>query len=335
MERTPLSKASLSGGVTAEARAVVSVGIEPRIDRLRQFDLRKRLFEVCFFVALWLGGATLTLTFGFDAQGGPFAWSCYCLGIACSAIAINAFVLLLHEGMHGVLFRGPFWNRWVSVLLGAPVLMSFSAYRVMHLRHHTYLGDPRDPDDYRNHTRSRFVLWSMHYLRLALGAFLYLLLIPRLAWRHGSGKDRRQVLEEYLFLGALCAVVALTVPGWAILHGWFVPAVLVGYMINVRGFTQHGITDAEDPFLASRSIQAHPVVAFCLLYENYHLEHHFYPEVPSYHLPELHRLLWPRLPRAVTGKSYLAFVVRFLRATWARDETPIGLTTPAREQAVV
>jgi hypothetical protein len=55
--------------------------------------------------------------------------------------------------------------------------------------------------------------------------------------------------------------------------------------------------------------------------------------VPSYHLPELHRLLWPRLPRAVTGRSYLAFLVRFLRATWTLDETPIGLAVPKGQAA--
>jgi hypothetical protein len=75
-------------------------------------------------------------------------------------------------------------------------------------------------------------------------------------------------------------------------------------------------------------MRPHPVVAFCLLNENYHLEHHLFPEVPSYHLRELHELLWPRLPRAVTGQSYVGFLLRFLRATWRLDETPIGLTVP-------
>jgi fatty acid desaturase len=331
MERTPVGKASVTGGAAAEARALVAAGIEHEIDALRRFDPRKRLGELLLFVGLWLGGATLTLTVGLTGDG-PGAWACYLVGVGLSAVAINAFVLLLHEGMHGVLFRSPFWNRWVSVLLGAPVLMSFSAYRVMHLRHHTYLGDPRDPDDYRNHTGNRAVLWAMHFLRLAAGSFVYLLLIPRLAWRHGNGLDRRRVAEEHLFLAALAVAVALTVPGAVVLHGWFLPAVLAGYLINIRGFTQHGITDAADPFLASRSIRAHPVVAFCLLNENFHLEHHFFPEVPSYHLPELHRLLWPRLPRAVTGRSYLAFLVRFLRATWTLDERPIGLAAPATEE---
>jgi fatty acid desaturase len=75
-----------------------------------------------------------------------------------------------------------------------------------------------------------------------------------------------------------------------------------------------------------------PVVAFLLLNENYHLEHHLFPEVHSYHLPKLHQLIWRRLPRAVSGSSYLAFLAAFLKATPRMDETPIGLVTP-RERA--
>ena len=68
-----------------------------------------------------------------------------------------------------------------------------------------------------------------------------------------------------------------------------------------------------------------PLIAFFLLNENYHLEHHLFPEIPSYHLPRLHQLIWPKLPRAVSGHSYLAFLATFFRATPRMDETPIGL----------
>jgi fatty acid desaturase len=67
-------------------------------------------------------------------------------------------------------------------------------------------------------------------------------------------------------------------------------------------------------------------VRFLVLNENYHLEHHLYPEIPSYHLHQLHLLLRDRFPRSVSGRSYSGFLARFLRATWRRDETPIGVT---------
>lgn len=325
-ERTTPAIAALL--VHARARSAIAAGFEDELAQLRRLSVVKRLFELVVFSALWAGGVTLVLTALGGLDPGPLQYVLRAVGTLVAAVAINAFVLLLHEGMHHTLFVSRFWNRWVSVLLGAPVLMSFSAYRVLHWRHHAYLGDPRDPDDYHHYTARPWLVWLMHFLRLCLGAFLYIFLIPRLALRHGSRQDRRDIVAEYLFLALLWGTLAVVVPGPWLLHGWLLPALLTGLMTNVRGFAQHGITDATDPYLASRTLTAHPVVAFCLLNENYHLEHHFFPEVPSYHLPRLHRLMWQRLPRAVTGRSYLGFLGRFLRAAWRMDESPIGLTHP-------
>jgi fatty acid desaturase len=107
---------------------------------------------------------------------------------------------------------------------------------------------------------------------------------------------------------------------------WFSPLVIAAHMTAIRGLTQHGITNAQDPFIASRSIRANPIVSFCLLNENYHLEHHLFPEIPSYNLAQVHKLIWYRLPRVVTGTSYLVFLFRFFAATLKMDERPIGFT---------
>jgi fatty acid desaturase len=157
---------------------------------------------------------------------------------------------------------------------------------------------------------------------------LYLLAIPILAVKFGTLEERRRILIEYGLLAAIYAVVLRFVPASILLPAWFVPLLIVGGMTAVRGFSQHGITDASDPYIASRTILPHPVVAFLLLNENYHLEHHLFPEVPSYHLPRLHKLIWPQLPRAVSSRGYLRFLAKFLRATPHLDATPIGLVTP-------
>jgi fatty acid desaturase len=320
----------------AQARAALSRHVEGRLAELRRLDARKSALELATFSALWLGGAAMTTAGSYWAAGVPH----YVLRIAgtvLSAIALNAYALLLHEGMHHTLFRSRFWNRWISVLLGATVLMSVSAWKVMHLRHHAYLGDPRDPDDYHNYTRNRSILWLMHCMRLLAGSFLYIVAIPVLALRYGRPPERRRIAVEYAVLGALYALVVLVVhPGdqsRGLFGVWVLPLVLVAYMTNVRGLSQHGIADACDPYLASRTMKPHPLVVFCLLNENYHLEHHLFPEIPGYNLAKVHRLIWHRLPRAVTGTSYLAFLTRFLRAAWSLDETPIGLTFPAPQDA--
>src|SRR5581483_9030410 len=268
---------------TTKARDEVSRGLEAEIAQLRHFDLRKRLREIAFFVLLWLLGMAVALT-GWRSQAPAVHYPALALGILISAVAINAFVLLMHEGMHHTLFAGARWNRAASVAFGYAFLMSFTAYQVMHTRHHNYLGDPRDPDDYHNYTRRPLLVWCLHFMRLTVGPELYIFLIPALALKHGTVTDRRRILCEYPLMILVYALILTVVPPDVLLVAWLIPLLVVGSMVAIRGFTQHGITDAADPFIASRTILPHPVVAFCLLNENYHLEHHLFPEIPSYHL---------------------------------------------------
>lgn len=312
-----------------QSRRLVSRGVEIQVAELQVLCASKRLAELTFFSLLWFSGAALTL-YALRLEGAP-RYVAYATGFVAIGSALNAFVLLLHEGMHGTLFAGRRLNRWVSVALGGCVLISFTAYQVLHIRHHTYLGDEggRDPDDYHNYSRSPRLVWLLHYVRLAVGAFLYLLMIPILAWRHGTQAERRRVAQEYAVLACAWALLFAVIPFAALLHAWLLPLVLVGYMTNVRGFTQHGLTDAHDPLLASRTMRPNRLVSFLLLNENLHLEHHLFPEIPSYSLGRLRELIEPNLPRAVEGRSYLAFIGRFFRATFRGDERPVGVKVKA------
>ena len=96
---------------------------------------------------------------------------------------------------------------------------------------------------------------------------------------------------------------------------------------SIRGFTQHGLTDAHDPYLASRSSYPKRITTYFLLIENLHLEHHLFPEIPSYNLPALNALNSDRFSRKVAGKSYIAFLGKFFKRTLNMDESPAGLTS--------
>ena len=290
---------------------------------VRRHDARKRATDLAVFIAL-AGVGFLVSIHARSVASAPMLM----VGILVTAVSLNTFPLLMHEGMHGMLFAKRHWNWMGSVLLGSTFLMSFSAYRELHLRHHRYLGDPRYPDDYHNYSRSRLVVWCLHFVRLTFGPVLYICLIPLLALKHGSLEQRKLIWIEYTLLASIYSVLFRLFSARDLLVIWFVPLLLMGALTAIRGFTQHGITEASDPYLASRTMLPRPLVAFFLLNENYHLEHHLFPEVPSYHLPALHALIWPKLPRAVSGTSYLAFLAAFLRATPRMDETPIGRVNP-------
>ena len=75
---------------------------------------------------------------------------------------------------------------------------------------------------------------------------------------------------------------------------------------------------------ASRSVRSNPIVSFLLLNENYHLEHHLFPEVPSYNLPRLRAVLNSRLPHTIEAVSYTRFLGGFISRFLHGDESVLG-----------
>lgn len=298
------------------ARLIDRIG--PEMATLRRLHPGRRAGEVATFLVAWSGGAALALA-------GLGVWATVA-GIVLSGIALNALMLLTHEGHHGLLSRTPWLNRALTLALAVPLLHSPSAYRALHTRHHRHLGEEGDPDDYHNYARTTRGLWLMHWMRITVGPILYIFAIPVAAWRVSGPADRRRILVDYAALISIYAVLAWLVPWQALLLAWLAPLLPVGYFTALRGLAQHGLTDRKDPHLAARTFRANPVVAFCLLHENHHLEHHLFPEVPSYHLPRLHALVWPHLPRAIVGRSYLGFLLAFVRRSRRMDGSPLGVT---------
>lgn len=280
--------------------------------------------RLLFFPALWAAGAAASL-WASKLSLGFSSIAVWLAGAIASGLALNAAFLVMHEGTHFLLSPNRARNRWLGFLTGLPLFISFTAYQVLHIRHHDFLGDPRDPDDYDNYTGHPVKVWMLHWLRLLAAAYLYLLFVPALAWKHGTERQRRDVLIDYALLIGFYSAIGYLVPLRVLAHAWLLPTLITNVLINVRGLTQHSLAEAQDPLLASRSVRTRPWVAFLYLNENYHLEHHLYPGVPFYHLPRLHALLEARLPRALVVKSYTAFLWAFLKATWTGERRkPMG-----------
>lgn len=241
-----------------------------------------------------------------------------------SGLCLAAFFLLMHEGTHGTLSRSRTTNRLLGLLTGLPIFLGFSGYRVLHLRHHDNLGGPDDPDEYENLSRRPAILLLLQVFRLTIGSYLYLVLIPILGWKHGSSRDRRDILLDTLVHALLYAAAFHWIPWSILLNAWIAPTLAANLLTNARGLAQHGVADPTDPFLASRSIRPSRWVRLAYLNENYHLEHHLFPGVPQYRLHDLHQVLRPRLPRALWIPGYLWFLRRFVGALRSGDLSPIG-----------
>jgi fatty acid desaturase len=69
----------------------------------------------------------------------------------------------------------------------------------------------------------------------------------------------------------------------------------VAFTLNRLG--QHYDIEPGDPASWGTLIRTNPVWDLLFLWSNYHMEHHYFPAVPFYNLPALHRELKPVFAR--------------------------------------
>ncbi|MBD2312696.1 fatty acid desaturase [Desertifilum sp. FACHB-1129] len=242
-----------------------------------------------------------------------------------AAASLHGISLFTHEGVHGVLDRNPHINRFLSIACALPVGQNFSAYQVLHLKHHQHLGDEGDPDRYKNYTRQPGLVFLMYWGRLIIGYPVYLVAIPILGWLQGNAKERFWIVLEVLLLGlGVIGAILSPIPSAFWVHGWLIPMLAINVMVNIRGMSQHTLLEPEtDIIRGTRTILTSPLVRFFMCNENYHLEHHLYPAVPWYHLPQLHAALKAELERrgAPYIPSYFSFVRDFAIASLTQTTT--------------
>jgi fatty acid desaturase len=294
--------------------------LDPDLSRaLHRIDHRP-LWRIALFAAIWATASAAAIA-TVAALGG--AWWTYlaCLPLyVLAGAALHGISLFTHEGVHGVLNRHAGLNHAISLACALPVLQTHTAYRVLHLRHHKYLGADGDPDHYPNYTEWTPMIWAMHWGRLVIGYPAYLVAIPVLGFRQGNARDRLWIAAEVLLLAGWLALL-WRAPWPLLLQAWLLPMVAINTMVNIRGMSQHTLLEhATDVVHGSRTLLTSRLVAFFMCNENYHLEHHLYPAVPWHQLPRLHAALREQLIArgAPYTRSYSAFVYDFARASLGR-----------------
>jgi fatty acid desaturase len=202
--------------------------------------------------------------------------------------------VVMHDCTHHTLFVSRAINARVGLLLGALSGVDFHRFCVQHWRHHRLYGRAGDPQGF-------------HYLELARmtsGSLLWHLLEPLfgLKLRHVIGESLLAPgnLGRLMRSGEIWIVVVVQIAVLAIVTGLgrypilailpFVSGATFGlFFSQLRGIAEHGQLDAGGPVVRSHQPSGLDRV---LLYDvnfNYHAEHHAHPQVPSCHLPSLHR----------------------------------------------
>jgi fatty acid desaturase len=259
-------------------------------------SLHRRRPSLHFAVAARQLVLTLLTAIGLWKLSQPWLWIPLAL---LQGFHILGFIILLHEWVHDTIFQQPHprWMRVLGLLYAIPASLSASQFARWHMDHHYELGSNVD-DPKRAYLTPKIVtrLYKALYLTPAL-FLIYAVASAREARGYPLPLRRRIAFERagnmFLHLGLATGLWAAGGFGLA-LRVHLAPLFLafpIAFTVNRLG--QHYDINPEDPLQWSTLVRSRPVWNFLFLWSSFHLEHHYYPRVPCYRLPALHRKLAP------------------------------------------
>jgi fatty acid desaturase len=259
-------------------------------------DLHRRSASRHLLIALRQFVLLAAATWGLIRFDHPAAWVPLAL---VQGFTVFNFTVLLHEVVHHAIFRRPRprAERWLAWLYAVPSGISATQFTRWHLDHHEELGS--DEDDPKRHHLSpkRNARWfKLLYCTPALFALYF-----RAARKETAtypAPVQRTIRRERLVAIAVhlvaLATLSLAFGGGAALRAYVVPVFFVfpiAFTLNRLG--QHYDIDPSDPAKWGTLMRGHWFWNRAFLNSNLHLEHHYFPGVPLYRLPELQQALLP------------------------------------------
>lgn len=279
-----------------------------RIRDLQRLDTRWN-WRIVFFYALW-GLCGLILL-----ENPNWVISLVCTFVA--GWCIYGVPGLMHESSHSLLSKNRSTNRWLGFLSGLPGLVSISAYRSIHSYHHAHTRTSGDPDSIEDSAPKSLPLVVAYFIVLFFGIYVYIVTVAVNGFKKASSRVRRKILVEYALIIATLGGAFALFPAHAVTQVWVLPLLVAAQLTNIRGLAEHGMTTGGNPFINTRTVISNKVVSFFMCNLNYHLEHHLFPGVPCYNLPELHRLLKHIYPAVAASvyRSYTSFLIDFFHVS--------------------
>lgn len=211
--------------------------------------------------------------------------------------------VLIHEFAHFRFIADKERSDWIGDLfLAWPIFATIDAYRQNHLAHHRYTNTQDDPDWVIKldadeftfpQTRAKAIVNFLGYLIVVNSWHDIKGALSRVGGDRGSSRRYKLArLGYYLAFAAFFTAAGF----WSeFLLYWAVPYLTVFFLLlHIRSVAEHfGSMDYEHELGSSRNVTPYfwERWFFCPHDVNYHLDHHLYPSVPHYNLPELHRAL--------------------------------------------
>lgn len=235
---------------------------------------------------------------------------------------------LLHETTHNTPFQSIRLNRLASWFCGFVIFLPAEWFRHFHLAHHRYTHQPdKDPEltSPKPSSKSEYLVylsgipvWKSHLGTLLLNA-------------RGKCNDRfvpasrisTVTTEARLMIAAYAIIIGslvLLAPK-QLLQLWLIPLLLGQPFLRAYLLAEHAHCDhADDMFRNTRTTLTNRLLYRLAWNMPYHAEHHAFPSVPFYRLPELHELTQQHLQ--VCEDGYWNFNRRYFSGDTVRDVEP-------------
>jgi fatty acid desaturase len=237
-----------------------------------------------------------------------------------------------HECGHGTAFKTRWMSKAVYQVACFCMIRDPHCWKFSHARHHSdtvIVG--RDPE----------VAITRPVVIANMAANLFGLIdmwdgLGRMV-RHATGRilpDEADYMEEAFFAQTIrtariwIAIYAATLAAALLLQSW-IPVLLIGlprlygcWHMVLCGWLQHGglADNVLDHRLNSRSVYMNPISRFIYWNMNYHVEHHMFPLVPYYKLPELHDAC--KFDFSAPNTSFLNAYAEMLPVLWRQRKDP-------------
>jgi sphingolipid delta-4 desaturase len=213
--------------------------------------------------------------------------------------------VVIHEASHNLCAKTTAANRWIAIFANLPVIVpSAMSFRRHHWGHHRYLGIVGLDNDLP--TRFEVERLGQCWLGKVLWLFTYPL-FGTMARGYLRKPERWEVIGFIVQLAANVAIVLALGPvaiAYLLLSTYFAygPHPIAGHFVH-------------EHYLWSRKQETYSYYGpFNLVALNmgFHNEHHDFPMVPGWRLPELHRLLEGHYGALSSDASWSKVLWRFL-----------------------
>ncbi len=220
----------------------------------------------------------------------------------------HALAVLQHEAAHYRLLPDKVWNDIVGeIFLAWPILLSNQGFRQYHFLHHRYVGTEKDGNrtQYGTHTLTGEITpaWTFpkHKAQLALWMLIRLcgmagvIYILRSCYRILTQGSWRYRLLNLVYYASIVGLVFWLHMGPLLLLYWLIPLGTWFVFTNLlRLAGEHSAIESSHCFYQlTRTTLPSWFDRIFIVPRNisYHIEHHLYPHIPFYRLPELHAQL--------------------------------------------